>query len=278
MSVENVLTLDEVLPAVQNRIDALLRLEALLKSRVQKAPAGKLGGYRCHSCWQWYKTLGARGTKKYLPRRKNGEVRQLAQKKYDSLMLDEIHKQLEILDHFVQEYNPERTAEVFGSLSDEWRKMTTPVPLPQKDYADLWLAKKFRGKKFSAESPVLLSSNGTRVRSKSEIIIANELTSLGIPFRYEYPYEMVWKDDGGVQKGVVHPDFTCLNVRTRREFIWEHFGRMDDDAYANGTIEKLENYERNGFSVGENLIFSMETAVKPMIPEKARYLAQKYLL
>ncbi|MFQ6929598.1 MAG: hypothetical protein ACLRR3_00115 [Eubacterium sp.] len=31
--------------------------------------------------------------------------------------------------------------------------------------------------------------------------------------------------------GTVKPDFTVLNKRTRHEYVWEHFGMMDDSIY-----------------------------------------------
>ena len=40
----------------------------------------------------------------------------------------------------------------------------------------------------------------------------------------------------------LHPDFYCLNLRTRQEFAWEHFGMMDDPDYASTTAEKLRLY------------------------------------
>jgi len=67
-----------------------------------------------------------------------------------------------------------------------------------------------------------------KVRSKSEVIIADRLFINAIPYEYERGLivkipktaecpetEMVW-----------NPDFRVLNVRTGKEYIWEHFGRM----------------------------------------------------
>ena len=49
------------------------------------------------------------------------------------------------------------------------------------------------------------SNSGVRVRSKSELIIANMLEKYGIPYRYEYPLLLNGND-------LVRPDFLCLNI------------------------------------------------------------------
>ena len=65
------------------------------------------------------------------------------------------------------------------------------------------------------------TSKGERVRSKSEVIIADVLNREGVPYRYEYPIYIK-----GI--GKIYPDFTVLNIGIRKEMIWDHFGMMDD--------------------------------------------------
>lgn len=55
------------------------------------------------------------------------------------------------------------------------------------------------------------------------------ITRRNIPYRYEFPLTL---KDGNIY----HPDFLCLNVRTRQEYIWEHFGLMDNPDYADCTV------------------------------------------
>ena len=101
------------------------------------------------------------------------------------------------------------------------------------------------------------SEKGERVRSKSEIIIANLLNKQGIPYRYEYPvYLSGW--------GKVYPDFTLLNVRERKEIYWEHLGRMSDADYAEMAIQKIALYEQNNIFIGDKLILTFETQNHPL--------------
>ena len=75
---------------------------------------------------------------------------------------------------------------------------------------------------------------GERVRSKSEILIANSLNEMNIQYRYEYPIR--------ISNTTFYPDFYILNLRRRKEYIWEHFGRMDDIEYARNAIRKIRYF------------------------------------
>ncbi len=62
----------------------------------------------------------------------------------------------------------------------------------------------------------------------------------------------------------LHPDFLCLNVKSRSEFYWEHFGLMDNPDYSNNAAGKLRLYTENGIIAGRNLIITMETQSEPL--------------
>ena len=99
---------------------------------------------------------------------------------------------------------------------------TCPAEFTDDGYARRWQAEKYQnrweGRGFKFETP-----RGERVRSKSEWMIASMLDASGVPYRYE---ETVGLHE--LYGGAFHPDFTVLNKRTRKEYYWEHFGRMDD--------------------------------------------------
>ena len=111
----------------------------------------------------------------------------------------------------------------------------------------------------------MLTSKGERVRSKSEMLIADTLARMGVPYHYEYPVTL---NDNG-HTFTMYPDFLCLNLRTRQEFIWEHFGLMNDSVYSSKTVKKLRTYAQNGIYSGHNLITTVET---PELPLNTRYL------
>ena len=120
-----------------------------------------------------------------------------------------------------------------------------------------WKSLEYTSLGFSPDYAEYYTDNGERVRSKSEIIIANKLYRYNIPYRYECPLQL--------QSGVItHPDFTCLNVSTRQEYIWEHFGIMDNAEYACNAIRKINDYANSGYILGKNFIATFETSNTPI--------------
>ena len=101
------------------------------------------------------------------------------------------------------------------------------------------------------------TDKGERVRSKSEVLIANELYRHGIPYRYEYPV---------FNNGVIMaaPDFNCLNVRLRKEYYWEHLGMMGKEEYANRNTAKIEKYTLAKDFDETSLILTFETDRHPL--------------
>ncbi len=81
-----------------------------------------------------------------------------------------------------------------------------------------------------------------------------------------------------LRRPLIHPDFICLNIRTRQEFIWEHFGKMDDAEYTSSAAQKLKVYEKNGIYPGKNLIISLETSTLPINSMQVEKTAKQYLL
>ena len=88
--------------------------------------------------------------------------------------------------------------------------------------------------------------NGTVlfVRSKSEVIIANELISAGLRFEYEKQIE----EDG--RRCI--PDFSFV-TDDGDTIIWEHLGMLGVSEYRSSWEKKRELYHRLGFVEGETL-------------------------
>jgi hypothetical protein len=76
---------------------------------------------------------------------------------------------------------------------------------------------------------------GEPVRSKSEVIIADNLMSMGIEYAYE---QKLVGSDGSVR----YPDFTIENGDTGVTYYWEHLGMLTDRAYRERWERKLQWY------------------------------------
>ncbi len=155
-------------------------------------------------------------------------------------------------DHVV-----EKIKNLYSALPEEAKQYITPIDMSDEDYAAQWLSESYEGKSIPDYAPVYETSRGERVRSKSELTIANMLADRGIPYKYERPLTLM----GGV---VVYPDFTLLDVKTRREIYWEHRGMMDDRDYARQAVFKMKSLMKSGILLGDNLIITEETTANPL--------------
>ena len=98
------------------------------------------------------------------------------------------------------------------------------------------------------------TDQGEFVRSKSEQIILNTL----YPFELIVHYEEEFLYEYGVEGiGRVFPDFTIILPNGKR-IIWEHLGRLDSPEYCYKVALKLNLYQKNGYILGNNLIFTVD--------------------
>ena len=87
-------------------------------------------------------------------------------------------------------------------------------------------------------SHVHRSANGELMRSKSEVIVANTLRSLGIEYTYE---ELLRMPYGSIRE----PDFT-IRPPGKPPIYWEHLGKLDLAGYRADWEAKLAWYHRHG--------------------------------
>ncbi|NLW88215.1 MAG: hypothetical protein GXY43_00595 [Clostridiaceae bacterium] len=242
--------------------EELARLEKELKS----APEGRLRICRKRLRRQYYHCICSADRKgKYIPHANIALVKALAQKDYDRKLLTPMRSEQNAICEFLRNFHPEQVDEVFRSLSEFRKSLVTPIRLLDEDYFRQWVRVEYEKMGFDPDAPEHLTAGNERVRSKSEIMIADALTRDWIVFRYEYPIQI----EG---LGCVHPDFLCLHPVTRQAIVWEHFGMMDDPSYAEQTINKIEKYCNAGYHLGYNLIATFETSKHPL---HSRHIEQK---
>ena len=254
----------------QNLAKRIGELEFILsdKSKALKtAPEGTLRIAKSNATVQYYHRANTKDkTGKYILSKNRQLAKSLAQKEYDQSVMACVQSELILLKHTLKSYekmySKKHLAEaIFGKLNPFRRALIKPVRLPDDLYAQKWQSTPYKTKPFSQDIPEYVTARGDCVRSKSENIIADTLFRLKVPYRYECP--LILKNTSG-EKITLHPDFTCLDVRTRREFYWEHFGMMNKPDYAERAVQRLHLYERNNIFLGKNLIITNETAAQPI--------------
>ena len=262
-----------------------MELEQALKTKkhsIKNAPPGLIRIVQKNGKLQFYKRNSETDKEgKYLPRSEDKLAHAIIQKEYNQKTLPALGAEIDCLKKFLPEYKTKNSGSVYEKLSSPRQQLVTPLTLPDEQYADAWLKVEYRRKKLPDDAPPFYTDNNEHVRSKSEVIIANALKAAGVPYRYEFPLLM---DKNAADPDFpdydfcrLHPDFYCLNLRTRGEFAWEHFGMMDDPEYAARAAEKLQLYAENGFFPGKNLIITMETSKKQLSSKMLRTIIQTYL-
>jgi len=188
----------------------------------------------------------------YLPRKEIKKAAAIAQRDYNKATSAILKKQIKAIDTFLADYTPNDIDDVYTKLHPGRRILVTPVREPDEEFIAAWQHHPYTGKPFEINAPEYYTSTGVRVRSKSEVIIADALSRANIPYRYEYPTSIKgW--------GTLYPDFTCLDVQTRKEIIWEHFGLMDNPDYTSNAIQKITHFIANGYIMGKNFIATFES-------------------
>ena len=207
--------------------------------------------------------------RKYANKSQFPKVQRLAQRDYENSIKKKISAELSHLTDFLDSWDP--AEEVYSNLPTARKKIVTPIIQDEADFIQEWESLEYKGNPYwPDEDSEFYTNKLERVRSKSEVLIANTLNKYGIPYRYEYPIKL---KNGNIK----YPDFTVLNVKTRQEFIWEHFGLMSDPNYVTNSLFKMKEYEKLGYTIGINMIITMENANCPLSTSTIERLILEFL-
>lgn len=274
--INEILSPEVLTPEIEHRILELEESILKLQKSLKKAPEGSLWVHKKGTYTQYgiYLNENNESKLKYLSVKEKKLIQELQQKSYNEKILFALKNQVLCLRKTLSLLKEESPEAVLNNFSEEKQKLTIPVTLSNEEYAKQWQSKKYEAPGFGENSLLYVTQSGLRVRSKSEIIIADLLQQKKVPFLYESPLEL--KTLYG--KKTFHPDFCCLNLRTRQEFYWEHFGMMDDPEYSANAVGKLKVFNENHFVQGKNLIITMETQNNPLTAKETLKLIEEFLV
>lgn len=267
-------------PVLKMRILELSNLLAVKQKTLKSAPEGNLRISKSNGVVQYYhKRTSEKTGGRYIPAGNKKLAQQLAQKEYDKKVLDAAVRELKLLNCTWHQYEKLQlrgkiAEKIFSKLTKMRQKLIKPVHLPDEVFAEQWLNLSYEKKSFPEGALKYVTARGDYVRSKSENIIADTLYRMSIPYRYEFPLKLKSEDGHQIK---VHPDFCCLNLRTRQEFYWEHFGMMDESDYAERAVAKMLLYARNNIFPGRKLIITSETSGQPVSTKMIEKIAREFL-
>ena len=105
----------------------------------------------------------------------------------------------------------------------------------QKEYSEIidWYIGDYQQNEEFPENLQFTVKLGFKVRSKSEVVIADRLYEAGILFHYE-EMALLSGDES-------YPDF-LVPITMAEKYAWEHFGAMDNEKYFHRTRGRILNY------------------------------------
>ena len=207
----------------------------------------------------------------YIPKGNQQLVESLAAKKYYTLQISELTKEIAVLDKCLTQYKKIRIkSEALLDESSCYKKFLRPIICTTSDKINQWLSANHEHNLSHPEHLIHKTMSGIYVRSKSEVIIANALYTNNIPFLYECGLSL--------NDTLIFPDFTICHPNTLEIFYWEHFGLMDSKSYCDSTFTKLKHYSNHGIIPDINLITTYETQNHPIDSEKIHKIIQNFFL
>lgn len=247
--------------AVDIRRDLVVRYGLVSKSideiekKIRLLPKGRIN-VRTRNGKTYYYLAETGAGERYLGTEDWEFIEQLIQKKYLKDVLRKNRTEATALEKMIKIY-PETLAEdLYDQLPEGFKKLAKPIIPFDESYANKWMEMPYKHKPFKKDAPVYLTTKGERVRSKSEVIIAERMRIKGVPYRYECPLIINGK--------IIHPDFTILRMSDRKILYLEHCGRMDDPKYTEDMIKRANDYSEAGIILGDRLFYTFESDTTPL--------------
>ena len=247
---------------MNKRIEYLHAFVRLAASEISSSPKGQLHCKVINGKARFYCRMSNKDTNGiYLSSKGDQSVllRKLAQKLYAERILKAAENELAVVDKCKNLLDKQLTSEtieqVFEGLEPDLQNMTMPFVETDEAFVQNWLNNLFENTAFREDEKKFTTARGEKVRSKAELMIADILYREKVPYKYECPLRI-----GSRQ---LHPDFTILDVKNRKEYYWEHFGMVDDPGYAAGAIRRIACYSAVCANIGGDLIVSFESSDVP---------------
>lgn len=229
--------------------------------KLKNSPQGTLVYRKDGNGYRYYRQVSQANirTRTYLTDQK--EIVRLFEKRLWKAWNKDYQQELMAIEAYLEKSPPEMSAAEQLLLNEAM------LNILRKGYSE-WANADYERNTAYSENLLYEGANGLKVRSKSEGDISFGLDDGQLPNRYEPRLKM------GAR--TVCPDFQIIHPLTRREFLWEHFGRMDDEVYEQRAYDKIALYKRNGYFPDDNLIITFEDKQHPLTKQKIQLVIEEH--
>ena len=244
---------------INRRIDIVNKMACQAETKLKKYPKGRI-----KICKQgntsYYYHISNRRNPRLLKKADVKLIDDLIQKRYLEKVLEAFKAESDALMKIKKLYPSTIAEEIYDELTDDRKAHVKPIIPTDEQYVARWLAEPYKRKPISDDVPYYETENGERVRSKSEVIIADRLSLSSVPYKYECPLVLQIDDE----LITIHPDFTLLRMSDRKVLYFEHCGMMDNAEYADELVKRINQYSRAGIILGDRLFLMFETSKTPL--------------
>ncbi len=193
-------------------------------------------------------------------------IHALARKKYLQQSLKLLDKNIPALEKLLAVHKAPTPDNIINALPKTYEELPPRAFLPNLRKKNEWAKADYEQNAYRSEAKMHITAQGLKVRSKSEVIIADKLDAYGIPYHYD---EMIY-----IENQSLSPDFIILHGHQQDEsyragsayssdepkgfMYWEHCGMVNDPAYMRHHKWKLDMYEKAGIVPWKNLILTYD--------------------
>lgn len=234
---------------VKRELEAEKERRKLYQSELKRLPKGKL--YISDVKGNSYFYMRRDGRKHYLGKEARKEIEQLQQRRLLESAVKNIDANIPLMEKFVVDYKETGLENLLKNMPKAYQmKSSNAAPFADFINVEEWEKQPYNRNARHKEELRHKTLKGDFVRSKSEVILANILTSRNIA----YHYEEIEKINGVL----VAPDFK-IAVESESKFrLLEHCGMIGDENYRNTFLWKLRNYIEGGYLPWRDVIFTFD--------------------
>ncbi len=273
-TITHTITPSPLFAEAERRYKELTGIKKNMEKSLSAAPAGKIHLVKKQNHMEFYLRRDKQEKSGvYMTKTDPAIIRNYTQKSYDEKVIRLLDKEISALEKYLKSTDEvaDRIRRVYSDNHPEVKNYIEPIDISDEDFIIMWMAQPYVGKEIPEDAVVFETDRGERVRSKSELTIANAMAKRGIPYKYECP--LILKSGQRI-----HPDFTVLNVKKRQQIFWEHRGMMDDPEYAKHAVERVKQYTKSGLIIGRNLVITEEAARSPLGTDEIESIIKTFFL
>ena len=207
----------------------------------------------------------------YIRQKEKNKIDELANSWYVQRVLPKLRKNLRAANKFLELHSKVEEADIVNNMPLQLQEKNSALFMSTELRIKRWLAQPYTRNPYKPEGLIHETARGDMMRSKSEVLIADELYEHALAYKPEPPLRL---EKSG---RTIYPDFLILHPGTFKEILWEHFGMMDDSDYAREAFAKINALAREGYFMGDNLICTFERSDMPLTRGTIELYIEKYL-